>query len=321
MGVRIGFIGTGGIAGMHLGLLPEIERAELVAYADIMIERAQAAADRCGGRPYGDYREMLDREQLDAVYVCLPPFAHGDPEFAVLERNLHLFVEKPQALDVDTARDIAAKVEESGVLSCVGYNWRYLDTTQRARELLSGVRPALALGYWIGNTPGSPWWRVKSKSGGQIVEQTTHVYDCARYLMGEVVSVYAAGTKGLMEDLPNYDVEDASTVSLTFESGAVATILSSCVAEQGYGTALEVIARGLTVKIAGGNLEIVREDETVRYPGRNNPYKLENELFLQAIEDGNPSLIRSAYGDVVNSLAVTLAANESMETGEVVRLG
>ena len=273
---------------------------------------------------------MLDREQLDAVYVCLPPFAHGDPEFAVLERNLHLFVyEKPQALDVDNGAghrgEVAyadIQVEESGVLSgCVGYNWRYLDTTQRARELLSGVRPALALGYWIGNTPGSPWWRVKSKSGGQIVEQTTHVYDCARYLMGEVVSVYAAGTKGLMEDLPNYDVEDASTVSLTFESGAVATILSSCVAEQGYGTALEVIARGLTVKIAGGNLEIVREDETVRYPGRNNPYKLENELFLQAIEDGNPSLIRSAYGDVVNSLAVTLAANESMETGEVVRLG
>ncbi len=320
MGVRIGFIGTGGIAGMHLGLLPDIERAELVAYADIQVERAQAAADRCGGRAYGDYREMLDREELDAVYVCLPPFAHGDPELAVLERNLHLFVEKPQALDVDTARDIAAKVEERGVLSCVGYNWRYLDATEKARDLLSGARPALAIGYWIGNTPGSPWWRVKSKSGGQIVEQTTHVYDCARYLMGDVVSVYAAGTKGRMLDLPDYDVEDASTVSLVFESGAVATILSSCVAEQGYGTALEVIARGLTVKIAGGNLEVVREEETVRYPGRNNPYRLENELFLQAIEEENPSLIRSAYGDVVNSLAVTLAANESMESGEVVHL-
>ncbi len=321
MGVRIGFIGTGGIAGMHLGLLPVIERAELVAFSDLLIERAQAAADRCGGRAYDDYREMLDKEQLDAVYVCLPPFAHGDPEIAVLERNLHLFVEKPQALDVETARNIAAKVDESGVLSCVGYNWRYLEVTQKARELLSGVRPALAYGYWIGNTPGSPWWRVKSKSGGQIVEQTTHVYDCARYLMGEVVSVYAAGTSGLMQDLPNYDVEDASTVSLTFESGAVATILSSCVAEQGYGTGLQVITRGMTVEIVKGDLVVVREDETIRYPGRNNPYRLENELFLQAIEEGNPSLIRSAYGDVVNSLAVTLAANESMETGEVVRLG
>ena len=74
------------------------------------------------------------------------------------------------------------------------------------------------------------------------------------------------------------------------------------------------------MKIAGGNLEVVREEETVRYPGRNNPYQLENELFLQAIEEENPSLIRSAYGDVVNSLAVTLAANESMESGEVVQL-
>ncbi len=321
MGVRIGFIGTGGIAGMHLGLLPGMERAELVAFSDLLIERAQAAADRCGGRAYADYREMLEREQLDAVYVCLPPFAHGDPEYAVLERNLHLFVEKPQALDVDIARDIAARVDESGVISCVGYNWRYLDVTEKARELLSGVRPALAFGYWIGGTPGSPWWRVKSKSGGQIVEQTTHVYDCARYLMGDVVSVYAAGTRGLMQDLPNYDVEDASTVSLTFESGAVATILSSCVAEQGYGTGLQVIARGITVKIEGRTLEVERENETVKYPGRNNPYQLENELFLQAIEEGNPSLVRSAYGDVVDSLAVTLAANESIESGQVVHFG
>ena len=321
MGVRIGFIGTGGIAGMHLGLLPGMERAELVAFSDLLIERAQAAADRCGGRAYADYREMLEREQLDAVYVCLPPFAHGDPEYAVLERNLHLFVEKPQALNVDIARDIAARVDESGVISCVGYNWRYLDVTEKARELLSGVRPALAFGYWIGGTPGSPWWRVKSKSGGQIVEQTTHVYDCARYLMGDVVSVYAAGTRGLMQDLPNYDVEDASTVSLTFESGAVATILSSCVAEQGYGTGLQVIARGITVKIEGRTLEVERENETVKYPGRNNPYQLENELFLQAIEEGNPSLVRSAYGDVVDSLAVTLAANESIESGQVVHFG
>ena len=72
MGVRIGFIGTGGIAGMHLGLLPDIERAELVAYADIQIERAQAAADRCGGRAYGDYREMLDRGRT-GCRVRVPP--------------------------------------------------------------------------------------------------------------------------------------------------------------------------------------------------------------------------------------------------------
>ena len=174
-------------------------------------------------------------------------------------------------------------------MSCVGYNWRYLDITERARELLSTVQVALAFGYWIGNTPGSPWWRVKAKSGGQIVEQTTHVYDCARYLMGDIVSVYAAGNRGLMQDLPDYDVEDASTVSLTFDNGAVATILSSCVAEQGYGTGLQVITRGMTVKIEGGNLVVEKEDETVGYVGRNNPYQLENELFLQADGFSSPS--------------------------------
>ena len=321
MSIRIGFVGTGGIAGMHLNILPNIDGAELVAFSDLILERAQAVAERHGGRAYDDYHVMLDKEELDAVYVCLPPFAHGDAEISVIDKGINLFVEKPQALDNITAQDIANRIEDRGVTTAGGYNWRYLDITERAKNLLVGVQPSLGLGYWIGNTPGAPWWRKKSESGGQIVEQTTHVYDCARYLMGEVVSVYASGAKtGLMHDIPDYDVEDASTASLTFESGAVATILSSCVAEQGYGTGLHIISRGMTIKIEGNKLAVEREGETVRYTGKNNPYQTENETFIKAIKTGDPSIVKSNYSDGIKSLAVTLAANQSIETGKVVEL-
>lgn len=319
MAVRIGFIGTGGIANHHLNILPQIERAQLVAFADVVAERAQAAAARFKGHAYTDYRQMLDAEQLDAVYICLPPFAHGDPEHAVIEHRCHLFVEKPLSTSLAVAQDIAERIERAGLISCVGYNWRYLDLTDKAQEVLAGRRPALGIGYWIGGTPGVPWWRVKAQSGGQTVEQTTHIFDIARYLMGDVTAVYGAASKGLVTDLPGYDVEDASTVSLTFANGAVATILSSCIADQGYGAELHIITRGLTVKLRG-DLTIEEPGKTTIYKQGVNPYRRESELFLAAVETGDPSAIRSPYHEGVKTLAVTLAANESFERGEVIRL-
>ena len=319
MAVRIGFIGTGGIANHHLNILPSIERAHLVSFSDVVEEKAQAAAERFGGTAYSDYRQMLVSEDLDAVYVCLPPFAHGDPEMAVIEHNLNLFVEKPLSTELSIAQDISEAVDRADVIAVVGYNWRHQDTTDKALEVLKGKRPVLGIGYWIGGTPGVDWWRVKAQSGGQIVEQTTHVFDTARYLMGEVVSVYAAGSSGLVNDMPHYDVDDASTVSLKFENGAVASILSSCVAGQGYGSEMQVITRGMNIKL-GENLTVEENGSTTIYKGKRDPYQFESKLFLEAVESGDRSKLRATYADGVKTLAVTLAANHSIETGEVVRL-
>ena len=320
MSVRIGFIGTGGIANHHFNQLPRIERANLVAFTDVVEDKAKAAAARFNGTAYTDYHQMLDREKLDAVYICLPPFAHGDPEQAVIDRNLALFVEKPVSTELQMARKIAAQIEEKKLISCVGYNWRYQDTTDRAMEILAGKRPALGIGYWIGGTPGVAWWRVKAQSGGQAVEQTTHIFDIARYLIGEVKTVYATGSYGLVTDLPNYDIEDATSVSLTFHNGAVATILSSCVASQGYGAEIHVIASGVTVKLGTGKLIIEEVGKTTTYPAQNNPYQRESEIFLEAVETGDASAIRSSYQESLNSLAITLAIDASLASGQAVSL-
>ncbi len=82
MSVRIGFIGTGGIAQRHLQTLSKNSDAQLVAYCDLDVERAQKAAKEYGGNAYRDYEKMLDREELDALVICIPPFAHGDIELA-----------------------------------------------------------------------------------------------------------------------------------------------------------------------------------------------------------------------------------------------
>ena len=320
MAVRIGFIGTGGIANMHLNILPHIERANLIAFSDIAIEKAKTAANRYGGRAYSDFIEMLDQEDLDAVYICIPPFAHGAPERAVIEREIPMFVEKPISTDLFLAQEIRDLIRDTDLITSVGYNLRYMNIADTLTIELAGLRPSIALGYWIGGTPGIAWWRTRSGSGGQIVEQTTHVIDFARYILGEVSTVYATGSTGLIDDIPNFDIEDGSSVSLTFKNGAVATILSSCVANQGYGNGIHFITKGKNVKIEGDQLIIEEQHKKTIIKNGNDPYKFESEIFLKAVETGDKSAIRSSYADSINSLQITLAANESLDSGQVVNI-
>ena len=92
MAIKIGFIGVGGIAGSHLGNLSQIEEARVVALCDVVKEKAEEAAKKYQAISYTNYKEMLDKEGLDAVFICVPPFAHGDIEIDVAKKGIPFFV-------------------------------------------------------------------------------------------------------------------------------------------------------------------------------------------------------------------------------------
>src|ERR1041385_5496066 len=96
--VRIGFIGVGGIARHHIQQLEAIAEAKITALCDVERVRAEAAAEPLGARVYADSAELIEQAEIDALYICLPPCAHGDLEVRAAEKRLHLFVEKPVSL-------------------------------------------------------------------------------------------------------------------------------------------------------------------------------------------------------------------------------
>ncbi|NUP99915.1 MAG: Gfo/Idh/MocA family oxidoreductase [Armatimonadetes bacterium] len=323
MAVRIGFIGTGGIAGAHRKSLVQIPNAQMVAFCDADEQRANAAAEEHGGKAYTSYQAMLSDAQLDAVYICLPPCFHGEFEDAVIEAGLPFFIEKPLDVDLQRARRTAAKVAEQGLITGVGYHWRHYDSIDWLQAAI-GERPiGLALGYWLGGTPGVWWWRKQETSGGQMVEQATHITDLARYLMGEVTSVYAQYNLYRMhQKLDGLDVADAGSATLTFENGAVCQIATTCALE-GHGQV------GLDVHFGGQVAEIRAGTVTVKGAGADgvsnknlvNPTVREDTFFVNAVDGvGDPALIRSPYADALKTLAVTLAMNESAASGQVVAL-
>ncbi len=318
MSVRIGFVGCGGSANAHMKNLVEIEGAEMVAFSDIVLDKAQAAASEYGGQAFGDCREMYDSVELDAVYVCLPPFAHSDQEILAAQAGLALFVEKPPALTMEKAREIEAAIDEAGVMSCAAYHWRYHDTAKWAREALAGGPIALVLGWWMGGLPGVAWWRVQDQSRGQILEQTTHIIDMARYLAGDVERVSAEMALRVMTDVENISVPDVGTVNLRFESGAVGNITNSCV-PPGWKNGLVVIGDNKTVIFDQSNFELrtAAGTETRTFQPIAAHFR-ESEVFVNAVATGDASGILSDYSDGVKSLAVSIAANMSAESGEPV---
>ena len=134
--------------------------------------------------------------------------------------------------------------------------------------------------------------------------------------------MFAYGAKGLMKDVPKYNVEDSSVVTLKFASGAVGTIQSSCVAgTAGFGkTGLDVVGRNWAFELTPGTLVTylngVRTDTAVA----TDAMAEEEAAFVHAVKTGDASRIRSDYADAVKTLAVTLAADESIRTGEPVRV-
>jgi len=344
--VRLGFIGSGYITRSHLDQgLKDFEDVEFVGWCDLNEETAAARREQVGGAGeiYTDAREMLDKAKPDAVYIMLPPFAHGEAEALVIERKLPFFIEKPVAIDMDTAKTVAEGVEKNNLITSVGYQARYRRSPRRVRELLQDQKAVFLHGGWVWAGPenyeGSmKWWVQKDKSGGQFLEQTTHLIDMARYLFGDVTRVYAVSVKGRRERPDFYTIEDASMVQLTFANGAAGNIYSSCCTSQsgegavlmfgGGGTAgLHVWGTEMSAElpfiVQSVNTKIYLADEKVEEIPEENVFAffaLENRAFIDSVKAGKNIGILATYDDGVKALAIACAANKSMETGEVVEL-
>lgn len=324
MPVRIGFIGTGGIAGAHFNTLAQIDDAQPVAFCDVVPEKAQAAARRFEGTAYTDPRKMLEAESLDAVYVCLPPHAHQSAEILAARQGCALFVEKPLATNMKTAEKIAAAIQDAGVTSSVGYHFRYHEATDRAHKLLTAKNApqvGMAYGRWLGGFPGVAWWRRMDQSGGQLVEQCTHIVDLARYLVGDIKKVYCAAAQREMHKVyKDSTVPDVTALTVEFENGAVGYMATAALLGGVGETGLDLMLRDTIYEVRGNTLTVRQSDETRTYQHRNNPYLDEDRAFVRAVKTGKQLGIKSTYADALKTLAVTLAANQSARTGKPVSL-
>lgn len=329
MAQRIGIVGTGWVADKHVEALAKVPEARIAAIAGRNAARvgelaAKAALSGPRPNPYSGWAEMLAAEDLDAVLILLPPHLHGDIEVACAGRVPALLIEKPVANALATAERALEAFEAAGTFAAAAYMNRCRRSVARARELFSGPgrAPVLVRGRWVTPMPPPAWWRDKALSGGQFVEQCTHLVDLARFVAGEVAEVSAFSATGFVDDAGDYATDDAMAVNLRFASGALGQFSTGCFPRPGLdddeGIGLEFRSRGLRCRLSGWGMALDSQAATGGVESiepEADIFEAEDRLFLRAAAAGDPGLFPSSYADALETLRVTLAANESAAAG------
>lgn len=259
MSIRVGLIGAGRMGKVFAHTLAfGVAEVDLAAVADIDEAACSEAAARYGVKThYTDYREMLRRDDIEAVVVVTPTATHAEVVIAAAAAGKHIFCEKPLAQTLSQCDDAIAAVESAGVKLQIGFMRRFDPAYQMAKKQIdAGVIGEPVMFRSTGRDPKrtSLEFARRENSGGMIMDMGVHDFDLARWLMGsDVVRVQSEGGCLVYPELNDVGDIDNAMINLKFASGAVGNIDLSRNAVYGYDIRTEVLGSegGLLI----GNLQ------------------------------------------------------------------
>lgn len=248
--LRVGIIGCGGIAnGKHMPSLAKLTQVEMVAFCDVVEERAQEAALNYGTEGaaiYVDYQELLKDKMIDVVHVCTPNDSHADITVASLEAAKHVMCEKPMAKTADDARRMVEAAKRTGKKLTIGYQNRFRTDSQYLHQLcergdLGDIYFAKAHAI---RRRAVPTWGVfldeEKQGGGPLIDIGTHALDLTLWMMNNYKPKVVLGSTfhklGQKKDAANawgswnpdkFKVEDSAFGYITMENGATIMLESS----------------------------------------------------------------------------------------------
>ena len=337
MAVRLGFIGTGYIVNTsHLpALAPLVESGEVVlqAFCDVNEEMANERAAEYGVRAvYTEFEEMLDTEELDAVYVCLPPTLHTNQVPMVVERGRHVFVEKPPSLDMAQAVAHGRAIEEAGVVSQIGYQSRYYPSAEFTKQRLQELTPRNAHVMRFYSGASVRYWTSRMElCGGSFAENTIHMVDLLRYFLGDIDRISAFYVYRQPGEGPEpINNPHAYTANFRFESGVIANATTSRVLTNVTASRMEVTVVSDDSLLSWSPEKVLENGDTVWDADSDcdaaqgevlKPSALQARGFVEAVRAADPLAVRSPYVASHNTLAAVLGANISAERdGESIAL-
>ncbi len=318
--IPVAFIGAGRMANLHADHLQNEPDVRIVAACDGVGERTGAFCAKWGGTPYPSHQEMLTHEAPAAIYICTPTPSHAQLGMDCLDSGAALFVEKPLDLDLAAAHRFVAAAEAKGALAMTAFQWRYTEAYLRAEELIAGEPVALVNLRWYWTRPPLRWMWDRSLAGGQLVDQSIHLLDVSRGLVGEIETVYAAYNSRQVNQEPEFDNWDGYAVTLHYASGAVGVSAGT------YGLFPEIqeppradiALRDRLVRVTDKGLYLFTPHGVEEWPNPEPLHRPLNRAFMAAVRSGDAAHIRTPLRTGLLSTAVALAGNRSAASGHAV---
>ncbi len=247
--IRLAIIGTGGMAGGHATNFQKEPDVRIVACCDIRtgVVKAFAARHKIPAA-YTDYREMLKKEQLDAVTIVTSDKAHCPVSLAALKKGLHVLCEKPMATSLAEAREMYRAAKAARKMNMIQFSYRPMAALARARQFIdegtlgkikhveaSYLQSWLIQPAWGDWHTGQGWlWRMSRKhGGGTLADIGCHILDFATYAAGDLTKlncVMKSFGKGVPRNTQlgyKLDADDSFFATAEFASGALGVIHAS----------------------------------------------------------------------------------------------
>jgi myo-inositol 2-dehydrogenase / D-chiro-inositol 1-dehydrogenase len=250
--VRMGLVGLGRMGRFHAAnLAGRIPGARLVRVADAAEDVARESAARLGGAEWSTrYEDLLEDPEVEAVVVASPTPLHAEMAEAAAQAGKHIFCEKPVSLELERTREVIGAVRSAGVKLQVGFHRRFDPDYRAAKERISaGHIGEVYLYRTTLRDMRSPGFDYIKGAGGFFADVTVHDFDAARWLVGEITEVTAAGAALLDPGFEEAGDIDNAVITLRFTSGALGVIDNSRVAGYGYECSSEILGHRGTLRI------------------------------------------------------------------------
>jgi len=330
MTVGIGLIGAGSITRSHArGYNAIREQATVVAVADAVLEIARARADELGGADaMTDYNELLGRDDVAAVDICLPHHLHADAIVAAANAGKHILCEKPLCLTIAEADAVRAAVSENGVTLMCSHNQLFMPAVAKTRELLADgvlgdVYELRTTDSFLSRATGSEGmgWRahLDTAGGGELIDTGYH----PTYLLLNLAGAVPTHVMAMLSKhrLAFMEGEDSAQVLVRFESGAVGTIVTSWAYVPAPGTErFSIVGSKGSLSSDGSTIHYALHDGanvTIALPETDN-MSANIADFIACVRDGKRPVNTEREG--IDVLKVILAAYESAKDGKLVAL-
>lgn len=345
MSLRFGIIGCGAIGQRrHIPECHANPHAKIVALCDVNAERVEQVADKYDVKAtYTDYRQMLKKEELDAVVVGTPNATHAPMSIAALDAGFHVLVEKPMAASLKEAQAMIDASKRAGKFLMVGQNQRLMSPHVKARHILSHGTLGKPINFQTTFKHGGPdgwsidggksWFFRRAEAVmGVCGDLGVHKIDLMRFLLGQEIVEVNGFVDTLSKTYPGtskkIDVDDTAFLSVKTDKGVIGTINISWTnygrfedngtviyCEDGViliGTDPEY---GVVVNYADGTKEFHKTGAIATNERQVGSGVM--DMFVDGIRRNKAPSIDGSEG--YKSLAVILAALESAKTGKTIK--
>ena len=231
--MRLGIIGSGNIAGAHAKIIPRVDGIELVAAAEIDLDKRESFCEKHGIPGFEKYQDMIEKARTDAVLIALPHFLHCPVAVECAGMGQHMLIEKPMAMNVAECEKMIEAANAHKVKLYVGHSAHHAPTATACREVIEEGRigkPVMGLerryeGSRYFDRPDRPWFlRRETAGGGILMNVGVHSLDTLLFVtQSRVITVRAR----VGHQREGFDVEGNGMVFLQFDNGFYATIMQA----------------------------------------------------------------------------------------------